>query len=603
MSFARPWWLAALLLLVPLLILHLRRPALAVREVSSLLIWERLAASAESTKRRLRRPRHPLLLTLQAIALCALVLALAGPQRDGGAPLPTTVYVVDGSLWMHVGTRLADARADVLRQVAAQPGRQVAVIAATSTPSVVYRGSGGGLGSSLDRVRASTGAGDLAAGMALGAGLLTDSAGRMVVLRAPENALPRVAAAKGQLGIQVIGTPTADQGLFAQGVRCGVGPSGACEVVATVRNEGSSRRVDRYDAFVDGKRATTLGVAVPARSTATIVLTARPGSSVRLQLTQPDALAFDDAAWFTVPTAAGIPAPMTVTLVGDPLTAKPLAQALAAAPGVTLRLRTPASYRRSDALASDLVVLDRFLPAGGLPPAPAVFLVAPPRLPGGAVGGALAAPAVSGTDDASELLRGVDLTSLSIDGGAAQRLALPSWMSPVVWSPASALLAAGDNGRQRIAVLAFDPARSNLTQLAAFPILARNIESWASGWTSIGADDSLSVNAVPRATGAAIARVPGTPRRVALEGLPAGLTGLAPGPYSVAATGSGVRHDRQLTADLAAPVAGSAAGSIDLSSWAAAAAPSAPRSLTPYLIVLALLAMAGDWFVWRRLRR
>ena len=374
MSFARPWWLAALLLLLPLLILHLRRPALAVREVSSLLIWERLAASAESTSRRLRRPRHPLLLALQAIALCALVFALAGPQRDGGAPAPTTVYVVDGSLWMHVGTRLADARADVLRQVAAQPGRQVAVIAATSTPSVVYRGSGTRLGSSLDRLRASTGAGDLAAGMALGAGLLTDSAGRMVVLRAPENAMPRVAAAKGQLGTQVIGTTTADQGLFARGVRCGVGPAGACEVVATVRNEAASRRVDRYDAFVDGKRATTLGVAVPARSTATIVLTARPGSSVRLQLTQPDALALDDAAWFTVPTAAGIPAPMTVTLVGDPLTAKPLAQALAAAPGVTLRLRTPASYRRSDALASDLVVLDR-LPAarraaalpGGLP--------------------------------------------------------------------------------------------------------------------------------------------------------------------------------------------------------------------------------------------
>ena len=210
---------------------------------------------------------------------------------------------------------------------------------------------------------------------------------------------------------------------------------------------------------------------------------------------------------------------------------------------------------------------------------------------------------MSGSDDASELLSGVDLTSLSIDRDAALRLALPSWMSPVVWSPASALLAAGDNGRQRVAVLAFDPPRSNLTQLAAFPILARNIESWASGWTTVSADDSLSVNAVPQAAGAAIVRAPGATRRVALEGLPAGLTGLVPGPYSVTATGADVRHDRQLTADLSAPATGSAAGSIDLSSWAAAAAPTAPRSLTPYLIVLALLAMAADWLVWRRLRR
>ena len=84
MSFARPWWLVALALLLPLILLHLRRPALTVREVADLAIWDRLAGPAESGDWRLRRPRHPVLLALQALALSALVLALAGP--DGGTP-------------------------------------------------------------------------------------------------------------------------------------------------------------------------------------------------------------------------------------------------------------------------------------------------------------------------------------------------------------------------------------------------------------------------------------------------------------------------------------------------------------------------------------
>ena len=81
---------------------------------------------------------------------------------------------------------------------------------------------------------------------------------------------------------------------------------------------------------------------------------------------------------------------MTVTLVGDPATA----QAARAGAGGGAR-RQPAScarratYRRSDALASDLVVLDGWVPGDGLPPAPAVALIAPPRLPGGLVGGTL----------------------------------------------------------------------------------------------------------------------------------------------------------------------------------------------------------------------
>ena len=126
--------------------------------------------------------------------------------------------------------------------------------------------------------------------------------------------------------------------------------------------------------------------------------------------------------------------------------------------------------------------------------------------------GALAAPAVSSTAEGNALVAGVDLRSLSIDRGAARRLVLPRWLGAVISSPGGALLAAGDNGRQRVAVLAFDPARSNLTQLPAFPILARNLERWAGGWTSVGDRGSLMINSLPGATRATVTDAKGASR-------------------------------------------------------------------------------------------
>ena len=116
--------------------------------------------------------------------------------------------------------------------------------------------------------------------------------------------------------------------------------------------------------------------------------------------------------------------------------------------------------------------------------------------------------------------------------------------------PGGTLLAAGDNGRQRVAVLAFDPARSNLTQLPAFPILARNLERWASEWTSVGDDGALAIDSLPGATRATVTSEAGASLSTALSGRAVGITGLAPGAYTVAATGAGVSHRKALIATI-----------------------------------------------------
>src|SRR5205085_1545173 len=165
-----------------------------------------------------------------------------------------------------------------------------------------------------------------------------------------------------------------------------------------------------------------------------------------------DALAADDSAFVAVPARDG----ERVTLVGERQRSLPLARALAAVPGVKLRLRTPETYEPKDALTSDLLVLDGSLPKGGLPKAPALLLVHPPRLPGGEVSAKpLADSRLSGEAEGDPLLVGADISALTVDSEAAQRLVLPSWQRAVAWSSEGPLLAAGTEGGQRIATLAF----------------------------------------------------------------------------------------------------------------------------------------------------
>ena len=600
MSLARPWWLGALVLLLPLLILHLRRPALTVREVPSLLVWERLSGSAPSDTRRLRRPRHPLLLALQALVVAALAVALAGPRLDRTASA-TTVYVLDSSFWMQSGTRFDAARADLARMAANRPGR-VAVVSASASPQLVYRGSRSGVAAALRALKATAANADLAAAITLAGAQLGGPSGRMILFRAPEDALPEVAAAAGQLAVRVVGEPSDDQGIFAPQARCGIGPADDCEVLATLRNGSARARTISYTASAAGQRSVTFGTTVPARSTRTIALTARPGSTLRLRLRGRDALPLDDTAVIAVPGTDNAPDAATVTLVGDPSSARPLAQAFASVPGVTLLLRTPRSFRPRDAAASELVVLDGFLPAAGLPAAPAVLLIDPPALPGGAVGPRIASPTISNIAPGSPLLEGVDLTSLAIARSRARSLVLPSWMRPIVSSPDGPLLGAGDDGHRRVAVLAFDPQHSNLAQLAALPILARNLVGWADAWASLGADGSLSIDAVPGATRARITDAAGGARTISLAGGPVGVTDLAPGRIRVSVEGPAGARRRELVSALAARATGAGGPPLVLADWARATGSHDRHSLVPWLIVVALVAMAAEWGVWRRIR-
>jgi von Willebrand factor type A domain/Aerotolerance regulator N-terminal len=580
-----PWALAGLLLALPLIALHVWRRRPPAREVASLLSWRQVTGRPASASSRFSRPLLPLLLILQLTVLVLLVFALAKPQTSGGEGSQRRVYVVDESVWMGAraagGTRIEAARAALGKRLARLPsGEAVAIVAAGPQPSLLFSGSAGDAAGALPQLRASDGAADLATGLRLAAGLRGGSGEPVVLLRAPEDEAPPVSGGAGQLRQAVIGAPL--EGLVLEGATasCGPGGTGSCEALVRVRNSGDAPRRAIVRSSL-GAEGLTEAVTVPARSTRGVAFPAPTAEGVSFELAASNGLPAANRAYAALPAASG----ERVTLVGERDEALPLARALAAVPGVKLALRTPASYRAAAARGSDLLVLDGFLPKGGLPAAPSLLLVDPPRLPGGEVDGKLADSRLSGERSDSPPLGGVGLESLTIGAGAARQLTPPDWLGAVAWSPDGPLISAGTEGGQRVAALSFQPAESNLPQLDAFPLLVAKIVAWTREWAPAAASAGEPAPvAVPPGTASATVSNGDARRTLAAEAGTATVALPRPGLYVVRERGPWGTRTRTIAVnaglaprpagepvDLAAPDP-RGAGHTDLWPWALGAA-------------------------------
>jgi hypothetical protein len=232
-----------------------------------------------------------------------------------------------------------------------------------------------------------------------------------------------------------------------------------------------------------------------------------------------------------------------------------------------------------------------------------VLLVDPPRIPAGHVGGALRETLVSGTDAGSELLAGVDLSSLSLNAHAARRLTLPSWQTPVVWSPEGVLLSAGDDGRQRVATLAFEPGESNLPQLPALPILAANLVRWAGGWapSTVSAGVPFAVDATSDVSSASLTQDGRVLERRRARARPLLFDVQRPGLYVVSERGAGLERDAIVAVNTSEAQAGAGAA-VDLSVAGHASGGRPTVSEADWLLAAALFMLCIELGYWLRLR-
>jgi Aerotolerance regulator N-terminal/von Willebrand factor type A domain len=599
-TFASAWALTGLVLLVPLVALHLRERGQPSREVPSLLLWSELDSPSRVGARGRRLPRLPLQLLLQALVVVCLVLALAQPMLTAGTARAGTVVVIDDSLWMSVHGRLETARREALRLVRSTPRTSsVAIVTAGSgSPQIVYRGGSRGVRAALTAIRPTSAPADLGTAVSVAGSALRGRAAHIYVVHAREDALPHVEAGKGQLSARTVGSPLADQGIFDPSARCGIGVPRVCEVYATVDNRSATPVRDSYSAGTAGARELTGSVDLAPNSSAQIALLAAPGDRIAIGLTSPDQIPADDNAVVAVPGVGGVTDGTAVTLVGTRSRSLALAQALVATPGVTLQLATPSTYRPALARSSGVLILDGWVPRGGLPPAPATVLIDPPSLPGGHSRISSSGPVVTGTDQSSSLLAGVDLSSLAVSADGGRAYSLPRWLTPVAWSSSGPILAAGDDGAGRLAVLSFEPSKSNLPQLSSFPVLVANIIAWASRWApaSAGIGEPMTMDAIPGARVATVSLGRDVVSRFRLHGRPVSFIPERPGFYTVSETGPGV--SRSLSVAAAAENPAPVAGSVNLRAAGEAKERGAPAPLALWFLVAALIVMAGEGVGW-----
>jgi hypothetical protein len=586
-TLATPLALLALAVLIPLAVLHLRRPAPRRLTVASLLDWRGLDVGRPAERRRRFQLRPPLPLVLQALALGLLALGLA---RFAGSPSHrgASVVVVDDSLAMQTqlpsgGTRLALARRLAAARIAALPkGTRAIVVAASSTPHVVADSSDHARAvAALASLAPSNGPASFAPAAELGLARAGRAARTVTLLRAPEHPAPA-----GLSGSVVVGPSVPDRRVDLS-ARCPEG-GGTCTLLARVTSDASGAAIRTVTVTVDGRQADRQFVRLRAHGETDLVAAIPPAAHVVSVTVAPqDALPADDTARVVLPDAR----PVRVALVAAANRLSAVRAAFAALPSGRVSQTTPKGLAAA-ARRADLLIVDRHAGLTGLPTRPAILLVDPRPGPGLPRGGTAQAPQVAGFDDASPLLADLDLTSLHVS--ELRRLHWPTWLEPLVTTPGGPLLLAGTHGAAHVAVLAFDPAGSNLSQLTGFPLLARNVVRFASSWLPselrVG-----SATALPPG-GTAITAAPAGSAAAAADGRV--LLTAAPGVVTVRTAG-GTR-----TGTLAVS-AGAPAAERDIAARVAAlpSAADRPRSWWPWVVAAGLAVLAAEWVVGTRPRR
>jgi len=199
----------------------------------------------------------------------------------------------------------------------------------------------------------------------------------------------------------------------------------------------------------------------------------------------------------------------------------------------------PADYSAADATPDDIYLFDNILP-GDLPTASGLILVNPPDTSTSILSRADTLPrqrrAVT-FDTTDPLLVGVDIAPLNVQ--QLERATTPTWAAAAVAAEDTPLILHGRMGDQRAVVFAFDPNKSNLPHLAAFPVLMANAVDW-----------------------------------------------LTPGRQAIVGGGLGARANIQPRPQTDVAAASSGASSLTV-----------PHEIWPWLVGFGLVLLAAEWFV------
>jgi Ca-activated chloride channel homolog len=495
MSLLTPLALALLAVAAPIVLMYVLKLRRRDQSVSSTLLWRRALDDVQANA-PWQRLRPSMLLLLQLLVLAALVLALAGPAYSrshafGG----DVIVVVDESYGMQgrdvAPTRFAAAlkRAHTIANDLGS-GNVMSVIGMGAQPHLAIGEStdAGAISRAIDSLRVSASPPNVLGAMSLAASLArSGTSTRAIVLTSRDSGITGLPL---QVPFEVdvirLGGRLRDLGITAFAASAAGGHTSA---VLRVSNFGGRTATSDLDLYVDGRIADVRPLSIAAGREQNLFWTTLPGGATRLQarLARRDDIDADKSAWAVVPGSIG----RRVLLVcnGDYF----LQTAFALDPTVTLSTVTPAAYSPTLASGNDLVVFDGSLPA--TLPATSTLLVGPTKGHTGALRFGAEQPVgtmapFTTTGEPGAVLQHVDLGDVHI--ARARSVTLPDWLQPVVVSGGTPLVAVGDNGHGRLAVLPFNLQESDWPLRISFPIMLHNLLQYLTPSLALGAGNLVA---------------------------------------------------------------------------------------------------------------
>lgn len=477
MNFLSPaafWFLASIPVLIVFYLLKRKRVA---KVVPSTLLWQKFLAESQASA-PFQRLRHNWLLILQILLLLLAILALARPyfssKVTGGRII---VAILDASASMQstdeTPTRFEKARREALKLVdGIRENDQMVILQAGANTEV--RQSPTSEKNALRRAIESTQATDsptrLGEALKLATTLIQNNT-RAEVHLFSDGASPNLEEFENK-GLPLIyhksGSRAANLGIVNLEVRQNPENPAQRAVFTTVFNSSTNEtQAAEIELSLDGKVVEVKSATIEPHKSAPIVFVASQefDGVFTVKILNQDDLAADNVA----STVSLLPKPVKVLLVtaGNRF----LEKALKAAPNVELGVVATLTDKAEN---FDLVVIDNVVPA--VWPEANVLAINTAGTNWFTKVERIEAPPVVDWKSAHPLLRFVSFDNVAV--ADAMKVEMPVWGNSLADSPATPLIIAGEQGRQRIVWVGFDTLQSTWPLRISFPIFIANAVEW-----------------------------------------------------------------------------------------------------------------------------
>ena len=612
MSLLLPAALAFGIIIPIIFLLYFMRPKRQERVVSSTMLWQQASQDLQAS-RPWQKLRITALLLLQILAAIVIVLVLVRPATIISSPIGgNTIIILQASASMQATdvspSRFEAARSEISNLIdGLGPSDQLSLITMAKTPQVLvaFSSDKSQLTSALQRAKVTNQDADLEQALSLATSLAAGHTDAQILVIGDGHVLPPDQTLVSTFPVRYlqIGTDAPNAALLALASQTLQGKLVALAQIANYSNQQRSIPVELY---ADGNLVGVQTAILAAGASGALQWGPLPPTTrfLHARIITQDAMTIDHDAW----AIAGGSMHGRVLLVTNGNSF--LEASLRLQPNIDLFETTPAKYTNVGNF--DLTVFDGLVPSNL--PSGALFFVNPPTDSNtfGKSGPEISISHISAGSDNQNLLNQVDLSSIHVVRKSHQ-LTPAAWMQPIIVTPETPLLIAGEQDNRRIGVLSFDLHDSDLPLQPTFPILMYNLVNWflplpVSGNAQVAPDTPVTIQAWP---GAERITITGPDQQTATVAPPFPVTAFNNtdkiGIYTVTQITQKQELHGAFTVNLFDPLQSSLIPSarlpISQSTLFDAGSPAVPhvlREIWPWIAAFLLLVLCAEWWLFSR---